>query len=153
MKIEARLEELGIVLPAVPKPVAAYIPAVRTGNLVFTSGQIPVSNGEMKYKGRVGQEVSVEEAYEAARTCVINCLSVIKSEIGDLDKIKKIIKVTGFVNTIGESGDQPKVINGASELLLEVFGEKGKHARAAVGCSGLPLNVPVEVEMIVEVED
>lgn len=153
MKIEEKLKAMGIELPEPPQPVAAYIPAVRTGNLIFVSGQIPAQNGKVMYTGRVGAEISIEEAYQAARLCCINCLSVIKSVVGDLDKVKRIVKVTGFVNSVGESGDQPKAVNGASELLVEVFGEAGKHARAAVGSSGLPLNVPVEVEMIVEVED
>lgn len=153
MKVEEKLKAMGIELPEPPQPVAAYIPAVRTGNLIFVSGQIPAQNGKVMYTGRVGAEVSIEEAYQAARLCCINCLSVIKSVVGDLDKVKRIVKVTGFVNSVGESGDQPKAVNGASELLVEVFGEAGKHARAAVGSSGLPLNVPVEVEMIVEVED
>ncbi|QOR35817.1 RidA family protein [Clostridium sp. 'deep sea'] len=151
MKIEQKLKDMGIELTAPGKPVAAYVPGVRTGNLIFVSGQIPKKDGQI-IKGRVGESISIEDAYEAAKLCCISCLAVVKSMIGDLDKVKQIVKVTGFVNSVPESGDQPKVVNGASELLKEVFGEKGNHARAAIGHSGLPLNVPVEVEMIVEVE-
>ncbi len=151
MLIEKKLKEMGIELSAPGKPVAAYVPAVRTGNLIFVSGQIPKKDGQV-ITGRLGESISIEDAYEAARLCCISCISVVKSMVGDLDKVKQIVKVTGYVNSVPESGDQPKVVNGASELLVQVFGEKGNHARAAIGHSGLPLNVPVEVEMIVEVE-
>lgn len=152
MSIEARLKELNITVPEANKPVAAYVPAVRTGNLIFVSGQVPVVAGELKYKGILGRDMTVEDGYAAAKICAINCLAAIKTVEPDLNKIKKIVKVTGFVNSVPETGDQPKVVNGASELLLEIFGEKGKHARAAIGMSGLPLGCLVEVEMIVEVE-
>ena len=152
MSIEARLKELQITVPEANKPVAAYVPAVRTGNLIFVSGQVPVEAGELKYKGILGKDMSVEDGYAAARICAINCLAAIKTVEPDLNKVKKIVKVTGYVNSVPETGDQPKVVNGASELLLEIFGEKGKHARAAIGMSGLPLGCLVEVEMIVEVE-
>lgn len=151
MSYEAKIKELGLTLPEAPKPVAAYIPAVKSGNYVFTSGQIPFLNGELKYKGKLGKELTVEEGYEAAKLCALNCLSVIKSVIGDLDKIERIVRVGGFVNSVPEFSDQPKVINGASELLGQIFGEKGKHARAAVGSINLPINAAVEVEMLVEV--
>ncbi|KAF0195527.1 MAG: endoribonuclease L-PSP [Bacillota bacterium] len=152
MSIEARLLELGITIPQATKPVAAYVPAVRTGNLIFVSGQLPMVAGELKFKGILGRDVDVAEGYEAARICAINCLAAIKTIEPDLNRIKRIVKVTGFVNSVPESGDQPKVVNGASELLQSVFGDRGIHARAAIGMSGLPLNAAVEVEMIVEVE-
>lgn len=152
MSIEARLKELNITIPEASKPVAAYVPAVRTGNLIFVSGQLPVVHGQLKYKGILGRDMDVSAGYDGARICAINCLAAIRTVEPDLNKIKRIVKVTGYVNSIGDSGDQPKVVNGASELLEKIFGEKGKHARAAVGMSGLPLGALVEVEMIVEVE-
>lgn len=151
MNYEKKLNEMGIELTEPAKPVASYVPGVKTGNLIFVSGQIPKKDGEI-ITGRLGKDISIEDAYEAAKLCCISCLSVVKSITGDLDKIKRIVKVVGYVNSVPESGDQPKVVNGASDLLVEVFGDAGKHARAAIGHSGLPLNVPVEVEMIVEVE-
>ena len=153
MKIEARIAELGLNLPEAPKPVAAYIPAVRLGNLVYTSGQIPFVNGELKFKGKVGGELGPEEGYEAAKTCALNCLSVIKGVLGDLDRVKRVVKVVGFVASAPGFNGQPKVVNGASELLGQIFGQAGQHARSAVGVSELPLDSAVEVEMIVEVED
>lgn len=152
MNIEAKLESMGYKVPEAPKPVAAYVPAVQTGNLVFTSGQLPMVNGELKAKGQVGGDVSVETAYEAARYCALNCLAVVKSLVGDLDRVKRIVKVVGFVNSAPGFSAQPKVVNGASEFLVEVFGDAGAHARSAVGAAGLPLDAPVEVEMVVEVE-
>ncbi|MFZ5642448.1 MAG: RidA family protein [Bacillota bacterium] len=146
---EEKLKEMGIALPVVPKPVAAYVPAVMTDKLVYTSGQIPFVEGELKYKGKVGGELTDKEGYEAARICAINCLSAVKSLAGSLDNIEKIVKVTGFVSSAPGFNGQPGVINGASELLGEIFGEAGKHARSAVGVSELPLNAAVEVEMIV----
>ncbi len=151
MKYEQKLKELGIVLKDPVAPLASYVPGVRTGNLIFVSGQLATKDGKV-ITGRVGENISLEDAYEAARYSCINCLAVVKSMIGSLDKVKRIVKVVGYVNSVPECGDQPKVVNGASDLLVEVFGEAGKHARAAVGHSGLPLNVVVEVEMIVEVE-
>lgn len=150
--IENKLQEMGLELPAAPKPVAAYVPAKQCDNLVFTAGQIPFLNGELKYKGKLGQELTIEEGYEAAKLCALNCLSVIKGVIGDLDRIEEIVKVNGFVNCIPEFGDQPKVINGASEFLGQVFGEAGKHARAAVGCTNLPMHAACEVELIVKIK-
>lgn len=152
MKIEAKLESMGYKVPEAPKPVAAYVPAVQAGNLIFTSGQLPTVNGELKAKGQVGGDVSVETAYEAARYCALNCLAVVKSLVGDLDRVKRIVKVVGFVNSAPGFNAQPKVVNGASEFLVEVFGDAGAHARSAVGAAGLPLDAPVEVEMVVEVE-
>ena len=145
-----RLAELGIELPSVAKPVAAYVPAMRTGNLVFTSGQLPFVDGELTHVGHVGAEVSPEEAKEAARTCALNALAAAAAEVG-LDNIVSVVKVVGFVNSAPGFNGQPGVINGASELLGEIFGEAGQHARSAVGVNQLPLDTPVEVEIIVEV--
>lgn len=152
MGIDARLNDLGLAIPEAAKPVAAYVPAMRTGNLIFVSGQLPMVKGELKWKGIVGQDLDITAGYDAARICAINCLAAIKTLEPNLDKIKRIVKVTGFVSSLPAFGDQPKVINGASELLQLIFGEKGSHARAAVGVTSLPLNAAVEVEMIVEVE-
>lgn len=153
MNYEAKIKELGLTIPEAPKPVAAYVPAVRSGNLVYTAGQIPFLNGELKYKGKLGKELTVEEGYEAAKLCALNCLSVIKGVIGDLNKIVRVVRVGGFVNSVPEFADQPKVVNGASELFGQIFGEAGKHARAAVGSINLPMNAAVEVEVVVEVKD
>ncbi|MDP2871433.1 MAG: RidA family protein [Bacillota bacterium] len=152
-RIEAKLQEMGLTLPPAAKPVAAYVPTARTGNLVFTAGQIPMVAGQLKHKGRLGAEVGLEQGYECARICALNCLSAIKAEIGDLDRVVRVVKVTGFVASATGFTDQPKVINGASELLVEVFGQAGKHARSAVGVAELPLGSPTEVEMIVEVSE
>ena len=150
---EAKLKEMGIELPVVPKPVAAYIPAVRAGDFVYTAGQVPMVNGEVVYKGQIGKGPTVEDGYAAAKICAINCLSAVKSVIGSLDKIERIVKLTGFVNTEPGQGNQPRMINGASEFLMEVFGEAGTHARSAVGVSDLPLDSLVEIEMVVKVRD
>ena len=149
--IEEKLKKLNIKIPVAPKPLASYIPVTRVGNLVFTAGQIPLENGTLKYKGKIGKEIDLETGKEAAKLCAINCLSVIKSEIDDLDKIKKIVKVTVFVNSADGFTYQPKVANGASDLLVELFEEKGKHVRSAVGVSELPIDASVEVEMIAEI--
>lgn len=148
MKIESRLAEIGVILPDVPKPVASYVPAVRSGNLLFLSGQLCTVDGELKYRGKVGKEVSLEDACEAAKAAAINSLAVIKQQIGSLDKVKRIVKVVGYVASDPNFSEQPKVVNGTSDFLVEVFGEKGSHARSAVGVASLPLNVPVEVEMM-----
>jgi enamine deaminase RidA (YjgF/YER057c/UK114 family) len=153
LKIESRLAEIGVILPDVPKPVASYVPAVRSGNLLFLSGQLCTVDGELKYRGKVGKEVSLEDACEAAKAAAINSLTVIKQQIGSLDKVKRIVKVVGYVASDPNFSEQPKVVNGTSDFLVEVFGEKGSHARSAVGVASLPLNVPVEVEMIVEIEE
>lgn len=145
---EERIKELGLTLPA-PRPAAGnYVSCVRTGNLIFTSGQ-----GTNEYRGRLGEDVSVEVGYDAARQCMLNLLTVVKQEVGELSKVKRIVKVLGFVNSSPEFTDQPKVMNGASDLLVQVFAERGKHGRSAVGMAQLPLNNAVEVEMVVEVED
>lgn len=152
-KIELKAKEMGLSIPEPPKPVAAYVPGVKAGEFIYTSGQIPIVNGEIKYKGKVGIDISVEEAYEAAKQCALNCLGVVKSMIGDLDKIEQVVKVVGFVNGTADFTMQPKVVNGASELLGALFAEKGQHARSAVGVNSLPLDVVCEVEMIVKVKD
>lgn len=149
---DEKLKELGIDLPPTPKPVAAYVPAVQTDNYVYTSGQIPFVNGELKFKGKVGDQINETEGYEAAKICAINCLSAVKGITGTLDRIDKVVKVTGFVNSAPGFSAQPKIINGASELIGKVFGEAGSHARSAVGVSELPLDAPVEVEIIFKVK-
>ncbi|MEM2057495.1 MAG: RidA family protein [Thermoproteota archaeon] len=151
--VEARLEAMGFKLPAAPKPVGEYIPAKRVGDLVFVSGQGPILNGKPVYVGRVGAEISLEEAYKAAQLAALNCLAAIKALIGSLDKVQEIIQVRGFVNSSFDFYDQPKVLNGASELLVNLFGERGRHARAALGTSVLPGNIPVEIEMIVRIRE
>jgi enamine deaminase RidA (YjgF/YER057c/UK114 family) len=151
-KVESKLNELKLSLPDVPKPVAAYIPAKQTGNLVFTAGQLPMVSGELISKGLLGQDVEIDEANKAARICTLNALAAIKGVIGDLDRIKQIVRVVGYVASVPTFTQQPAVVNGASELLLEIFGENGKHARSAVGMAVLPLNASVEIELTVEVE-
>lgn len=152
MSVLERLKELGYELPEAPKPVAAYIPAVKTGNLVFTSGVLPMKDGKLLYDKEVGGFLnSIEYGYEAAKLCALNALSVINDLVG-LDNVERVVKVTGFVNSADSFTDQPKVINGASEFLFEVFGENGRHARSAVGVNELPLGASVEVEMIVQVK-
>jgi enamine deaminase RidA (YjgF/YER057c/UK114 family) len=150
VEIEDRIKSLGLELPQVPKPVANYVSAVRTGNYVFTSGQVPLVKGELKAKGKVGGDLTLEEGYECARIAALNCLAAVKSVIDDLDRVKQIVRLTGFVNSAVGFNEQPKVLNGASDLLVEIFGERGKHARLAIGTNELPLGAPVEVEMIVE---
>lgn len=150
--IDKRLEELEIVLPEGPKPAAAYIPAVTTGKLVFLSGQDCRANGVLLYKGKVGKDLTLEEGAKAARQCMINLLAVLKEHIGDLDKVERIVKLLAFVNSADGFNKQPYVINGASELLIEVFGEKGRHARSAISANELPFDTPVEIEMIVELK-
>lgn len=152
MKIEEKMRELGLILPEAPKPVAVYIPAKKIGNFVFTSGQGPIKDGKFVHVGKVGGEVSLKEGYESARVCAINCLATIKSVIGSLDNIDEIVKIKGYVNSTSDFYQQPEVINGASELIVEIFGEKGKHARSALGTSVLPGNIPVELEMIVSIK-
>jgi enamine deaminase RidA (YjgF/YER057c/UK114 family) len=150
--VEAKLRVLNIELPEAPKPLAAYIPAKQAGQLVFTAGQLPMVNGELFSKGLLGKDVEIEEANKAARICTLNALAAIKGLIGDLDRIKQVVRVVGYVASVSSFTQQPAVINGASELLLEIFGEKGKHARSAVGMAVLPLNASVEVELTVEID-
>jgi enamine deaminase RidA (YjgF/YER057c/UK114 family) len=148
---EDRLTELGRTLPGVAAPVAAYVPAVRSGNHVYTSGQLPMVDGALAATGKVGAEVTAEQAKELAATCALNALAAVKAEIGDLDKVRRIVKVVGFVASTPDFTGQPGVVNGASELLGQVFGDAGIHARSAVGVAVLPLDAPVEVELVVEV--
>jgi enamine deaminase RidA (YjgF/YER057c/UK114 family) len=150
-EVEDRLAALGRTLPAVAAPVAAYVPAVRSGPYVFTSGQLPMVDGSLAATGKVGAEVTAEAAKALAATCALNALAAIKALIGDLDQVRRVVKVVGFVASVADFTGQPGVVNGASELLGEVFGEKGVHARSAVGVAVLPLDAPVEVELIVEV--
>ncbi|HEY6579858.1 MAG TPA: RidA family protein [Rubrobacter sp.] len=148
---EARLQELGIELPEVPAPAGAYVPATRAGSLVLTAGQLPFDGGELKLRGKVGDAVSVDEARGAARLCALNALAAAATVTGGLSGISRIVKVTGFVASAPGFNGQPDVINGASELLGEVFGDAGLHARSAVGVAELPMDAPVEVELVVEV--
>jgi enamine deaminase RidA (YjgF/YER057c/UK114 family) len=147
-----KLAALGLTLPTVPTPVAAYVNCVRSGKLLFLSGGLPI-DGERKVIGKVPTEVSIEEAREGARIIVLNRLAVIQDAIGSLDKVRQIVSLTGFVNSAADFYAHPQVINGASELLVEIFGDKGKHSRTALGAAALPLNVAVEINLIVEIED
>lgn len=147
-----KIASLGLSLPAVPAPVAAYVNCVRSGNLLYLSGGLPI-DGDKKVIGKVPSQVSIEDAQEGARMIVLNRLAVIQDEIGSLDKVKRIVSLGGFVNSEPDFYGHPQVVNGASELLVEIFGEKGKHSRTALGAAALPLNVAVEINMIVEVED
>lgn len=153
MSVERKLAELGLTLPEAPAPVASYVPAVKQGNWVYVSGQIPLRDGKVRVTGKVGSEVTLEDAQQEARQCALNALAVIKSVAGSLDNVERIVKVTGFVACTPDFTDAPKVVNGASDLFVEVFGDKGKHARSAVGVAALPLDVPVEVEVIAYVKD
>jgi enamine deaminase RidA (YjgF/YER057c/UK114 family) len=148
---EERLAELGLTLPAVPTPVAAYIPTVRSGAHVFTSGQLPMVDGALQVTGKVGAEVTPEQAKDLARTAALNAIAAVRAEVGDLSQVRRIVKVVGYVASAPEFTGQPGVVNGASELLGEVFGASGRHARSAVGVAVLPLDAPVEVELVVEV--
>lgn len=152
-QVEAKLEAMGLTLPTPPAPVANYVRAVQVGNLVFLSGHGPTRDGKQAYQGKVGGERTVEEGYEAAKLVMLNCLASLKEAIGDLDRVERIVKLLGMVNCTEDFGDQPKVINGASDLLVELFGEKGRHARSAVGMQALPMQITVEIEMIVQVKD
>ncbi|MER7208099.1 RidA family protein [Streptosporangium sp. NPDC000239] len=151
MTPEERLSELGLTLPKVVAPLAAYVPAVRSGNHVYTSGQLPVVDGKLLATGKVGAEVSPEDAHQLARTCALNALAAVGSVVGDLSNIVRIVKVVGFVASDPAFSGQPQVVNGASELLAEILGDAGKHARSAVGVAVLPLDAPVEVELVAEV--
>ncbi|MEU4836389.1 RidA family protein [Streptosporangium sp. NPDC023615] len=151
MTPEDRLAELGLTLPEVVPPLAAYVPATRSGDHVYTSGQLPMVNGELRATGKVGAEVGAEAAHDLARICALNALAAIASAAGGLSNVVRIVKVTGFVASAPDFTGQPKVLNGASELFAEVFGDAGRHARSAVGVAVLPLDAPVEVEVIAEV--
>jgi len=153
MKIEGKLREMGLELPEIPKPIANYVPAVKAGNLLFISGHGPQKDIGRLSTGKVGRDLTLEEGYEAAKNVALRLLSTIKDTVDDLDKVKRIVKLVGFVNCTEDFTDQPKVVNGASDLFVEVFGEHGIHARSAVGMYQLPGGIPVEIELIVEVED
>lgn len=151
-RIDARLAELNIELPAAAVPLAAYVPAVRTGNQLFISGQVPMLSGQLKHVGKLGDGYSIEDGKEAARLCALNIIAQAKLALdGDLDRVVRVVKLVGFVNSTGDFNDQPKVINGASELMQEVFGDAGRHARSAVSAASLPFGVAVEVEAVLEV--
>ena len=151
--VESRLAEFGLTVPEVAAPVAAYVPAVRTGNYVYTSGQLPMVAGSLAATGKVGAEVSAEEAKALAATCALNAIAAVRSVVGDLDSVVRVVKVVGFVASTPDFTGQPGVVNGASELLGAAFGDAGVHARSAVGVAVLPLDAPVEVEIVVEVAD
>ena len=150
--IEKKIRELGFEIPETPQPLAAYTPSLQVGDMVYTSGQVPIENGELKYSGKIGADLSVEEGQKAAEICALNGLSAIKSVIKDLDKIEQILKLTVFVNSADGFTDQPKVANGASELLGRIFGNAGRHVRSAVGVNELPIDSAVEIEIIVKVK-
>jgi enamine deaminase RidA (YjgF/YER057c/UK114 family) len=151
-QVEDRIKSLGMVLPEVPVPLAAYVPAKKIGQVIFTAGQLPIQKGELICKGLLGQDVDVEQAYQAARICTLNALAAIKGVVKDLDQVVEVVRVVGYVASVSTFIQQPAIVNGASELLLEIFGEVGKHARSAVGVASLPLNASVEIELTVEVK-
>ncbi len=152
MGVEEKLKELGVELPSAATPMANYVPAVRSGNLVFLSGHGPVEKDRI-IRGKVGRDLTVEEGYEAARVTAIGLIGTLKSVVGDLEKVRRIVKLLGMVNCGPDFTEQPQVVNGASDLMVAVFGEKGRHARSAVGMNALPVDIAVEIEMIAEVED
>lgn len=149
--VEETLASLGIKLPVPPAPAGSYVAVVVTGNLAFVAGQIPIEGGQVKFRGKIGRDLTIEAGQQAARLCTINALAQLKSALGSLDRIKRFVKITGFVNCDPPFTDQPKVINCASDLLVQVFKDNGKHARAAVGVSSLPLDSAVEIEFIAEI--
>ena len=153
MSPEDKLKELGIELPEAPDPLGSYIPVVRTGNLVFLSGMLPLIQGRLTRQGKVGRDINLDEAREDARVATVNALSVLKAHIGSLDKVKRCIKITGYVASDPDFLEQPKVLNAASDLIFEIFGERGKHVRTTVGVNVLPFNSPLEIEFIFEVQD
>lgn len=151
-QIEARIAELGVTLPQAAAPAANYVPFVRTGNQLFISGQIPMGSDGIQFQGKLGAGTAIEDGQAAARLCAINLLAQAKAALGDLDKVVRLVKIVGFVNSTPDFSDQPKVMNGASDFLVEALGDRGRHARSAVGVAGLPFGVAVEVEAIFEVE-
>ena len=152
MSVEERVKELGIILPVPAKPVAEYVPVKQVGKLLYISGQDCKKDGKLLYEGKVGKELRVEQGQEAARQCMVNALGVLKQYLGNLDEIKQVVKVLGFVNSADGFVLQPAVINGGSKLLVEVFGEEGRHSRSAISSNELPFNTPVEIELIVEIK-
>lgn len=149
MRVEQRLKDLGITLPTAPKPVANYVPAVRAGELLFTSGVLPMKDGKLAYEGKLGKELSVELGQEAARLAALNALAVVKQELGSLDNVARVVRLTGHVASAPGFVQQPAVLNGASDLLVAIFGAAGRHTRAALGAAELPLNSPIELELII----
>jgi enamine deaminase RidA (YjgF/YER057c/UK114 family) len=152
MKVEAKLAEMRLELPSAPAPVANYIRTVRAGNLLFVSGHGPHRDGKMEYLGKLGKDLSVEEGYKAAQLVCLNCLASVREELGDLDRVKRVVKLLGMVNCTPDFERQPQVINGASDLLVQLYGDAGRHARSAVGMGSLPGGISVEIEMVLEVE-
>lgn len=151
MSVQDTLQSMGLTLPPPARPVASYVPAIRVGRLIYTSGQIPTRNGQLTRRGKVGLEVTEDDAYDEAQTCALNALAAVNDLAGSLDAISQVVKVTGYVNSADGFTDQSTVVNGASDLLVKLFGDRGKHARAAIGVAELPMNAAVEVELIVEV--
>jgi enamine deaminase RidA (YjgF/YER057c/UK114 family) len=151
MSAEKKIRELGIELPEAPKPLGSYVPCIRTGNLLFLSGILPLRNGQLTRTGRVGEHITLEEAREDARTSAINALAVVKAFTGNLDTVNRCVKITGYIASSPDFTEQPKVLNAASDLIFEIFGEAGRHARVAVGVNTLPLNAPVEIEFLFEI--
>lgn len=151
MSIQDKLASMGLSLPTAAQPLGSYVPALRSGNLVFTSGQGPIRDGQLGLLGRVGQDLTVAQAQEAARRCALNCLAAVASVTGDLERVVRIVRLTGYVNSAADFTDQPAVVNGASDFLVELFGEAGKHSRTSVGVYQLPTGIPVEVDLIAEV--
>ncbi len=152
MGYEARMRELGLELSSPAKPLGAYVPAVRSGDLLFLSGVLPMLGGELKYRGKLGRDLTIDEGYQAARVAVLNALANAKGELGSLDKVDRVVKMIGYVASSEGFDAQPKVVNGASELLVEIFGDNGRHARVAVGVNELPLNSPIELELILRIK-
>jgi enamine deaminase RidA (YjgF/YER057c/UK114 family) len=151
MKAEAKLAELGLQLPTAPGPIANYVRAVRVGNLLFVSGHGPTRDGKYLFTGKLGTDLTVDEGYKAAQLVCLNCLASVREALGDLDRVKRVVKLLGMVNSAPDFGHQPEVINGASDLLVQLYGDSGRHARSAVGMGALPRNIAVEIEMILEV--
>ena len=149
--VEARLNDLGITLPQAAAPVANYVPTVISGSMLYVSGQLPMRDGELKYRGKLGDDTSLEDGQAAARLCGLNVVAQVKAALGDLDRVVRVVKLTGFVNGTPDFTDHPKVINGASDLMAEIFADRGKHARSAVGTTGLPLGAAVEVDAVLEI--
>jgi len=150
--IEDKIKSLGFEVPEAPIPLAAYVPSIKIDKLIYTAGQIPMNAGELKFKGKIGKDLTIEEGQKAAQICALNCLSVIKNVAGTLDNIEQIVKLTVFVNSSAGFTDQPKVANGASELMVKIFGENGKHVRSAVGVNELPIDCAVEIEMVAKLK-
>jgi len=149
--IDERLASLNITLPSPPKPAGSYVPVVITDKLAFVSGQIPIKDGKVVYVGKVSEQITIEDAQKAARLCIINALAHLKTELKSLDRISKIVRVSGYVNSSSDFTEQPKIINSASDLLFEIFGQKGQHTRIAIGVSSLPLNSVVEIDLVAEI--